>query len=123
MNIETITTRDCSTFLKFGWNVSKEKYVGHIKCIYMEYTLTRDKEMKNYQQIVALERKYNALRSQLKTYKPMDPSLAFVAFICLIIPFVIYAAIKSNQKKEIEYNNAKIKRKMDEVLEQVQPLL
>ena len=124
MNIETkIVRRDYSDYLKFGWNKSEEKRVRYGPHHHTEYVLTRDIDIKNYPQIVDLERKYFSLKSQIKTYQPMDPLWGVVSFLCLIIPFIIYAVVKSNQKKEISANNDNLRRQMDAILKLVQPLL
>ena len=124
MNIETKTVRNnVEEYLKFGWKHTEDTRVGGGRSHHTEHILARDKDMENYRLIAALEAKYFNLKSQLKTYQPMDPLLGLVAFLCFIIPFIIYAVVKSNQKSKIEYNNTKIRTQMDAVLKKVKPLL
>ena len=106
-------------FIKMG----RIRTVGHLGTHHTEHILARDKDMENYRLIAALEAKYFNLKSQLKTYQQMDPLWGIVAFLCFIIPFIIYAVVKSNQKSNIEANNANIRKQMDAVLKEVQPLL
>lgn len=46
----------------------------------------------------------------------MDPVYGVVTFLCLIVPFVVYAVFKNNQKKKIEAHNAAVHKRMDGVL-------
>lgn len=124
MNIETKTVmNNVEEYLKFGWKHTEDTRVRSGRTYYTESILARDKDMENYRLIAALEAKYFNLKSQLKTYQPMDPLWGIVAFLCFIIPFIIYAVVKSNQKSNIEANNANIRKQMDAVLKEVQPLL
>lgn len=124
MNIETKTVmNNVEEYLKFGWKHTEDTSVRSGRTYYTESILARDKDMENYRLIAALEAKYFNLKSQLKTYQPMDPLWGIVAFLCFIIPFIIYAVVKSNQKSNIEANNANIRKQMDAVLKEVQPLL
>lgn len=124
MNIETKTVmNNVEEYLKFGWKHTEDTEVRSGRTYYTESILARDKDMENYRLIAALEAKYFNLKSQLKTYQPMDPLWGIVAFLCFIIPFIIYAVVKSNQKSNIEANNANIRKQMDAVLKEVQPLL
>lgn len=124
MNVETKTIGSgIDEYSKFGWihteNVSKRS--GRL--YYNEYVLVRDKDMQNYKLIKALESKYFALKSQKRCYEPIDGLWCFVAFVCLIIPGIIYVAFKLNQKTRIENFNANIQNKMDAVLKEVAPLI
>lgn len=124
MNIETKTVRNnVEECLKFGWKHTDDTRVRSGRKHHTEHILARDKDMENYRLIAALEAKYFNLKSQLKTYQPMDPLWGIAAFLCFIIPFIIYAVVKSNQKSNIEANNANIRKQMDAVLKEVQPLL
>lgn len=124
MNIETKTVmNNVEEYLKFGWKHTEDTRVRSGRTYHTENILARDKDMENYRLIAALEAKYFNLKSQLKTYQPMDPLWGIVAFLCFIIPFIIYAVVKSNQKSNIEANNANIRKQMDAVLKEVQPLL
>ena len=88
-----------------------------------EHILARDKDMPNYALITALEAKYFSLKKRKMVYKPMDPGFAVAAFLFFIFPFIIYAAVKSSQKKKIASCNAAIQRQMNDVLKEVAPLL
>lgn len=124
MNIETKTVRNnVDEYLKFGWKHTEDTRVRHGRTHHTEHILARDKDMENYRLIAALESKYFNLKGQLKTYQPMDPLWGIVAFLFFIIPFIIYAVVKSNQKSKIEEHNANIHRQMDAVLKEVKPLL
>ena len=123
MDIETKEVIDSSDSLKFGWKLMETKRVHHGPHHSTRYVLSRDKQMPNYEKISSLERRYASLKSQLKTCEPMDPLVGVVTFILLIIPFIIYALFKSNQKKEFEEHNTNIRRQMSAVLKEVQPLL
>ena len=46
----------------------------------------------------------------------MDPVYGVVTFLCFIVPFVVYAVFKSNQKKKVEAHNAAVHKRMDSVL-------
>lgn len=124
MNIETKTLGgEYFDYTKFGWKHTKSNKVRHGKHSYIEHVLERDRDMPNYSSVVALERKYFSLKSQLKTYDPMEPLVVFVSFICLIIPFIIYVSYKSNQKKQIESHNSNIRRQMDDIKKEASALL
>ena len=124
MNIETKTVRrDVEDYVKFGWKHTEDTRVRHGRTHHTEHILARDKDMPNYRLVTALETKYFSLKSQLKIYQPMDPLWGIVAFLCFIIPFIIYFAVKSKQKSDIEAHNANIRRQMSEVLKEVAPLI
>lgn len=124
MNIETKTVRNnVEEYLKFGWKHTEDTRVKQGRTHHTEHILARDKDMENYRLIATLEAKYFNLKSQLKIYKPMDVGASIFAFLCFIIPFVIYAGVKSNQKNNIEAHNANIHNQMDDVLKEVQSLL
>lgn len=117
MNVETKAVRnDVKEYEKFGWKCNEEKRAGHARHHYREYILVRDKDIPNYDQISSLERKYFSAKSQLQTYEPMDPIYGVVTFLCFIIPFVVYAVFKNNQKKKVEAHNAAVHKRMDGVL-------
>ena len=61
-----------------------------------------------------------AVRNQIPTYEPMDPVYGVVTFLCLIVPFVVYAVFKSNQKKKVEAHNAAVHKRMDGVLAELE---
>lgn len=120
MNIETKTVRkNVEDYLKFGWERTRENRIGHARHHYTEYILSRDKDMPNYDKIVSLESRYFSLKAQIRTYEPMDPLRGLISFVCFIIPFVIYAIVKNNQKKSIDEHNARIHKKMNEVLNEL----
>ena len=124
MNIETKTVRgEISDYLRFGWKHTEDVRRGHARHHYTESVLARDKDMQNYRLIAALEAKYFSLKAQKKVYEPMDPLWGIISFLCLIVPFIIYAAVKSSQKSKIEEENARLQREMNKVLKEVAPLL
>ena len=124
MNIETKTVvGDTAEYEKFGWEHTEDARVGNGRSHHTEHILARDKDMPNYRLIAALDTKYFSLKSQKKTYEPMDPFWGIVAFFLFVIPFVIYAAVKSSQKRSIDEHNANIQRQMNDILKEVAPLL
>ena len=124
MNIETKAVRgDISEYLKFGWQRSGESTRRHGPHHYTEIIIARDKDMPNYRLIAALDAKYFSLKSQKKTYEPMDPLWGIVTFLLFVIPFVIYALVKSSQKASIADHNEKIQKQMDAILKEVATLL
>jgi hypothetical protein len=124
MNIETKTVGgDTAEYEKFGWQHTEDKRVRVSRTHHLVHVLARDKDMPNYRLIAALDAKYFSLKSQKQTYYPMDPLWGIVAFLFFIFPFVIYASVKSSQKKKIAEHNADIQRQMDEILKEVSTLL
>ncbi|MDD4154072.1 MAG: hypothetical protein PHT30_01500 [Bacilli bacterium] len=124
MNIETKTVRDdVSEYLKFGWKHTEDTSVRHGRGHHAEHVLARDKDMPNYNLIAALDAKYFSLKSQIKTYEPMDPLWGLIAFLCFVLPFIIYFAVKSKQKSDIEAHNANIHEQMLAVLKEAKPLI
>jgi hypothetical protein len=95
MNIETKTVRNnVEEYLKFGWKHTEDTRVRSGRTSHTEHILARDKDMENYRLIAALEAKYFNLKSQLKTYTPMDVVWNF--FIDSTYPFVLFHKITSN---------------------------
>ena len=117
MSIEIKEVRnDVSTYKKFGWKPKEEKSVRHAKRHHTVYVLCRDNTIHNYHKIVCLENEYMSLKSKLRNYEPAKPFYVFITFILFIFPLFIYLYKKSSEKKEIEENNAKIKKRMNEIL-------
>lgn len=120
---EDIRVREC-----FGWNLVKIENRGSTRLHSYFATLERDTEMKNYKKLVALEEEHTKCKSQIRTYKPIidepeDFLVLFLLFILAIFPLVIYCVYKSNQKKEIAHNNAKLHKEMNSILEEAKSLL
>jgi hypothetical protein len=106
----------------FGWSYVEDKHHGRSGGLHI--LLQRDKDMKNYGQVAALENKYDALKKQMKYYSPItDSPEMFLLILVFIFPFVIYCVYKSNQKKAVAENNANVRKQMNEVLNQAQALL
>lgn len=124
MALETKLVREeVFEYLNFGWVHTEDTSVRSGRSSHTEHVLARDTNRPNYRLIVALERKYFALRSQLKTYQPMDGWLSVLLFLLFIVPFVLYLLIKQFQKTNIEEHNAEIRRQMRKVLDEVKPLV
>lgn len=132
MNIETKTVREYSysdregtkdEYLHFGWQHTEDTEV-HIGRGYKKaYVLARDKDMPNYAEISRLENEYFDLKRKQKTYVPMEASNVFWAFVFLLIPGIIYVAVKWTQKKKINEHNAEMQRQMQEVVSKVKAYL
>ena len=124
MNVETKTVSEAvDHYLKFGWQHTEDTYERTGRLSVKKHVLVRDKDMPNYRLIVALEKKYFTLKSQMKTYSPVDFGWCLIAFLLFIVPGVIYLIVKSNQKHDIEMHNFTIQKQMNEVLAEVKPLL
>ena len=124
MNAETKTvSKDLEDYLKFGWQHTEDTYERTGRFSYKKHVLVRDKSMPNYRLIVALEQKYFNLKSQMKTYKPVDFGWCLVAFLLFVVPGVIYLIVKNNQKNNVEMHNFTLEKQMNEVLAEVKPLL
>lgn len=124
MNIETKSVRgDVADYLKFGWKHTDDHSVRSGRTAHTEHILARDKDMPNYRLIAALESKYFGLKASLKTYNPMDPLMGFLAFLIFIFPFIIYALVKRSQKQKIQAWNGQVRRKMNVIVAEVEPLL
>lgn len=124
MNVETKTVaHEYGEFILFGWKKTEETRVRSGRTYHTRYVLARDKDMENYRLISALESKYFHLRSQKKTYTPMEPRNVALAFLIFLIPGIIYVTVKSKQKKKIQAYNREIQKEMDAVLAEVKPLL
>ncbi len=123
MNIETITVRrDVADYEKFGWKQTDTRRTGG-RARRTEYILARDKDRANYRLIATLERKYFSLKAQLKTYQPIEPEIALLCFVLLVIPLFIYLGVKYHQKQEVMANNRTILEEMKKVEKEVAPLL
>ena len=124
MNIETkLVSDDINEYLRFGWEHTDDTKVRTGRTLRLQHVLARDKDMENYRLIAALEAKYFMLKSQKKTYVPMDGGWGFVLFMLFVIPFILYAVIKHTQKKRIEEHNAKLQTQMNDILIEVKTLL
>lgn len=124
MNIETKSVYgDVDEYLDFGWKHTEDTSVRSGRTSHIKHILARDKDMPNYRLITALEAKYFDLKKQKWTYYPMEPGITLLLFLLLIFPGIIYFGVKSNQKSKVEAHNAKLQKQMNEVLEEVAPLL
>ena len=117
---EEVKLRGC-----FGWEFVEDRHHGRSG---LHILLKRDTEMKNYKKLVALEEEHTKCKSQIRTYKPIidepeDFLVLFLLFILAIFPLVIYCVYKSNQKKEIAHNNAKLIKRMHEIINEAKVLL
>ncbi len=110
----------------FGWKYVEDRNHGRSGGLHI--VLVRVEGMKNYSELVSLENEYDDCKKKLKTYnkiveEPEDLLFIFALFIMLIFPLVIYCAFKSNQKQKIAENNAKLHKRMDEIVLEAQALL
>ena len=110
-------------FIKFGWQHTEDTQVKASRGYTLAYVLVRDKDMPNYQTLVELENKYLHLKLQRKTYSRIDGGWCLVAFLCFIVPGIIYVTVKSKQKRKIKNHNEEIQRQMNEILSQAKALL
>lgn len=109
--------------VKFGWQHTEDTQVHSGRGTTLAYVLVRDKDMPNYQKLVELEQEYLHLKLQKKTYNRIDGGWCLVAFLCFIVPGVLYVVLKSRQKRNIQKHNEEIQRQMNEVLSQAKALL
>lgn len=125
INIETKIVRwGVDDYKKFGWEITGTNETRHMRGRHStDYILSRDKTMPNYRLLAALEKKYFALKSELKEYDPMDPGFAIIAFLLFIVPFIIYLTVKTIQKSRIEKHNYEIQTEMNEVVKEAAKLL
>lgn len=118
---EEIKIRGC-----FGWKFVEDRNHGRSGGLHI--LLKRDTEMKNYQRIANLELEYNKCKKGIKVYnkiveEPEDLLVVVALFLLLVFPLVLYCVYKSNQKKEIAHNNAKLHKEMNFILEEAKSLL
>lgn len=118
---EEIKIRGC-----FGWEYVEERHHGRSGGLHI--LLKRDTEMKNYSKLASLENEYDDCKKRIKVYnkiveEPGDLLILAALFILFIFPLVLYCMYKSNQKKEIAENNAKLHKEMNSILEEAKSLL
>ena len=124
MNVETKTVgHSVDEYKLFGWKHTESTRVSVGRSSETRYVLARDTDMPNYRLVCALENKYFNLKSQKKFYEPIDVKWCFVAFLCFIVPGILYVVIKKNQKKRIQEHNRQIDRQLSDILAEVEPLL
>ena len=126
MNIETMTlggALDYRDYLAFGWEHTGDEHGRSGRSSWTRRIFVRDRDMPNYKAITELERQYFLLKSQKKTYEPIDAKWCFVALLCFLVPGIIYIAVKVNQKKRIREHNEQLQKQMDAVLKLVKPLV
>ena len=115
MNIETkVVTEDYRDYLNFQWKHTGEEKFGRLHRT--KYILARDMDMPNYREYLVLEQKYFSLKSQIKKREEVDVSTAFILFLLLIIPGVIYLIYKSNKNAQIDEHNQYLKGQMSKIL-------
>ncbi|MDE7158371.1 MAG: hypothetical protein K2N74_02250 [Clostridiales bacterium] len=132
MNIETkvVDTYSSSNFeggkdeyLHFGWKHTEDTQVHRGRGYRTAHVLARDKDMPNYDALKKLEGEYFNLKSNKKTYYPMEWDNILLAFAFLIIPGIIYVTVKLKQKKRIRQHNDEIEKQMNAVVLKAKPLL
>ena len=110
-------------YLNFGWKHTEDTQVHIGRGFKPAYVLARDTDMPNYKSITQLENEYFHLKRTKKTYVPMEGLNVLLAFLCLIVPGIIYVALKLNQKKRIREHNAEIQKQMNAVVVKAKALL
>ena len=130
MNIETkeqhyfdekAKNRQIALMAKFGWQYTQDvkRSRGSHYAVF-----ARDKDMPNYRLIAALDDKYFSLERRKKTYSPItDSPENFLLILLLVIPFLLYLAYKTAQKKRIRSHNAAIESQQEAILKEVATLL
>ena len=117
MNIETkAVTDDFRDYLNFKWEHTEDVSERHGRLHRTKHILARDKDMPNYREYLELERKYFSLKSQIKKREEVDVSTAFILFLLLIIPGVIYLIYKSNKNAQIDERNQYLRGQMSKIL-------
>ena len=120
MNIETKHVRgNYNDYRYFGWSFKEDVRVRHGKHHVTEHVLVRDRDIENYQYLRVQEQRYFALKAEKKYYEPIDPFICLIALLLGILPGVIYIALKSNQKANIEAHNNKIQLQMNTIIKEV----
>lgn len=94
----------------FGWQ--KVEKVTHDGKDFQ--VITRDTDMSNYEQLKALEEKYNAARYSVDVYEEPNAFIVFLLFLLFVFPGVLYLVKKSKDKKEIALNN----QRQEEIMKQ-----
>ena len=102
----------------FGWKVKQEVEEGKGKNIKKYVILERNKNLSNYITLHNLEEKYYEAKNNIKEVKPINEMLAFLLFLLLIIPGLIYVSKKKKEKALIEENNAKMKKEMARLIQE-----
>lgn len=114
---EEIKIRGC-----FGWEYVEDKHYGRSHALHI--LLKRDTDIENYNKLASLENEYDDCKKQLKVYSPItDSPENFLLILLFVFPFILYCMFKSDQKKEIAENNAKLHKEMNSILEEAKSLL
>ena len=104
----------------FGWEQVDIAVVG-----FSEYAvLARDKNMRNYRRIAALDEEYFSLKNQKKVYQGRFVFTTFLMFLLFfVIPGFIYVGYKIYRKKEVKRYNEQIQVQLDTILDEARKLL
>ena len=106
--------------MAFGWEQVDVAVVG-----ISEYAvLARDKNMRNYRRIAALDEEYFSLKNQKKVYQGRFVFTTFLMFLLFfVIPGFIYVGYKIYRKKEVKRYNEQIQVQLDTILDEARKLL
>ena len=100
--------------IAFGWQKTQTCEQRHGKTHSNYQILARETTMPNYEQIKALEDKYEAAKGNIKYYEKASASTAFLLLLIFILPGVLYIVYKTNKKNSIVNNN----QQQEEIMKQ-----
>lgn len=122
-SLETITLRQpaelCAWEIEkrrtFGWeydanrsNYREGRRLAKFSIFRRRLTFTRPADIPNREKLNELEAQYEKEEAKREFYVPIDPFNAFLLFLLLIFPGIIYIAVKLSKKSKIEQENALI---------------
>ena len=109
---------DIPALKKFGWRYAEEFSDLPQEISSPSKFLARDKDMPNYELILALENKYFATKNKIVTYEPANPFIIIILFVIGLLPGVLYLLFKSNEKNEYDSYNSKLKKEMESIAQE-----
>lgn len=125
MNIETksVLNEDYYEYQSFGWIHIKDEKKRKCRIYRTFHIFERDKDMKNYDQIIELENEYFDLKNKKRKKKRIDPLTCIIFFIFFIFPGLIYIYYISKKNKEMNQFNKEIDSKMLNIARKSESLL
>ena len=109
--------------IAFGWQKTQTAEQRHGRTTSNYQILARETSIPNYEQLKALEERYESAKAAIKYYEKASFSTALLLLLLLIVPGVLYIVYKTNKKNSIKANNLQQKETMKQCVADARKIL
>lgn len=100
----------------FGWEIVDEEVYKRTNNAWRKYCImVRQREIPHHNELVELEKEYEEVRKSIMPLPKGNRGLAFMLFLILLVPGIIYVNVKKSQRKKVRNANKEAEAKILEI--------